>query len=165
MKKLKTLGLVLAIGFLFAGAAMAQPYSKAVGLKGTGWGYGLTGKMFLNETAAIDVGFSYKSFGAFSYNYSWTNISALYELHNEIEAVDNLMWYYGGGVSYTLYGGDFDYGGSDLNSFLGISGVLGLEYKFEDVPITLSADWVPTFGLGGYGFGADNGGGAIRYYF
>lgn len=163
--------LIRAIVFLFIlggiglSSAQAQNYDKAVGLKATGWGLGVTGKMFLNEEAAVDVGVTYRSFGAFSYSYSWTSIYGLYELHKDIDAVDGLQWYYGGGVFYTLYGGDFDYAGSGLDNFFGLSGVLGLDYKFENTPISITLDWIPSFGFGGYGFGADNGGVAVRYTF
>ena len=160
--------LIRAIVFLFIlggiglSSAQAQNYDKAVGLKATGWGFGVTGKMFVNETAAIDVGVTYRSFGGgFGADYSWTNINGLYELHKDIDAVDGLQWYYGGGVFYTIYGGSF--GGR--SSFFGISGAVGLDYKFENTPISITLDWVPSFGFSGYGFGADNGGLAVRYTF
>ena len=76
-----------------------------------------------------------------------------------------LYWYYGGGVNFTTYSGDFDYPGSDLDAFFGIAGNLGLDYKFDDYPINVSVDWIPVLGFGGYGFGGEGGGVAVRYTF
>jgi hypothetical protein len=44
-------------------------------------------------------------------------------------------WYVGAGASMFL----------DDPFFLGISGEIGLSYNFNGVPISLSADWRPTF--------------------
>src|SRR6186713_3063740 len=59
-------------------------------------------------------------------------------------------WYLGAGPSL-LFGNDF---------WLGISGEVGLEYRFKTAPIALGADWRPTFWIidntdfsgGGFGF-------------
>lgn len=38
------------------------------------------------------------------------------------------------------------FGFADENYFeLGISGVLGLDYSFDNIPLNLSVDWAPTF--------------------
>ena len=45
-------------------------------------------------------------------------------------------------------------------------GNLGLDYKFDNTPINISADWVPTIYIGsGYlsGFGGGYGALAVRY--
>ncbi|WP_310560503.1 hypothetical protein [Flavobacterium sp.] len=63
-----------------------------------------------------------------------------------------LKWYVGVGPSMVI-NDDF---------FLGASGEIGLEYRFEEVPIVLSLDWRPTlwlvketeFHTGGFGFNA-----------
>ena len=69
---------------------------------------------------------------------------------------DNLKWYLGAGPSVFI-GNDF---------LLGASGEVGLEYRFEEVPIALGLDWRPTlwiveqtdFHAGGFGLN-------VRYVF
>ena len=64
----------------------------------------------------------------------------------------NLYWYIGIGPSM-LFADDFQ---------LGVSGELGLEYRFAKLPIALGADWRPTFWIiddtdfetGGFGVNA-----------
>lgn len=69
---------------------------------------------------------------------------------------DNLKWYLGAGPSVFI-GDDF---------LLGASGEVGLEYRFDEVPIALGLDWRPTlwiveetdFHAGGFGLN-------VRYVF
>lgn len=164
--KLFVLFLFLGIGFSTQGNSQVY-YEKAVGLK-LAWGFGVTGKYFLNDEAAIEAIVRYRDFGFGVYDYYWLNIQGLYEIHKPLESVaDGLQWYFGGGAYVGFYGGDFDYPGSDFNStFIGLSGVLGLDYKFANVPINVSADWIPSFNIvGGGGFTGESGGLAVRYTF
>jgi hypothetical protein len=49
---------------------------------------------------------------------------------------------------------------------IGIDGILGIEYNFEEVPINIGVDWKPAFNLTGYsGFWGDGGALSIRYIF
>ncbi|MBK7225013.1 MAG: hypothetical protein WAS56_01245 [Saprospiraceae bacterium] len=148
----------------------AQDYTTAVGLRAA-WGYGLSAKHFISDNAAIELIGRYRSYssstilGKFSYNY--LSITGLYQMHKEIDAVDGLAWYWGGGASLGFYGGDFkDINVDDKGSTnIGICGNLGLDYKFANIPLNISADWIPTFLLSGYGngFSSESGGLAIRY--
>ena len=47
----------------------------------------------------------------------------------------------------------------------GIQGYLGLDYTFEDLPLNLTVDWIPTIFLNGFnnGFGGSYGSLGIRY--
>lgn len=125
---------VLAFVCMFALAGNAQDYKSAIGAK---LGYGLIAsyKTFLNEKSAIDV------FGGIR----WGGIAAgaYYLNHNPIKGVDRLNWYWGFGGSYTTW----SYGSGILGNYyeLGVSGVLGLDYSFDDIPLNLSVDWAPTF--------------------
>ncbi|MDV7397148.1 hypothetical protein RZS08_37455, partial [Arthrospira platensis SPKY1] len=62
---------------------------------------------------------------------------------NEIESIDKLYWYWGGGGSITTW----SYGVAGLGTWyeVGISGVIGLDYSFDEIPLNLSVDWAPTF--------------------
>jgi hypothetical protein len=65
-------------------------------------------------------------------------------------------WYLGVGPS-TYIGDDFE---------LGVSGEIGLEYRFNKAPIALGADWRPTFWIiDETSFGAGSFGLNIRYVF
>lgn len=164
--KIFMLCLLFGIGLSTQGNSQVY-YEKAVGLK-LAWGLGLTGKYFLNDNAAIEGIVRYRDFGFGSFNYYWLTVQGLYEIHKPLESVaDGLQWYYGGGAYVGFYGGDFDYPGSDFDqTFIGISGALGLDYKFANVPINVSVDWIPSFQIvGGTGFTGESGGLAVRYTF
>jgi hypothetical protein len=99
-------------------------------------------------------------------SYSWINVGGAYQVHKPIEGVDGLNWYFGGGASvfFWTYKNSFTGDGSASTTF-GILGNLGLDYKFEDSPINLSADWMPIFFINGFGsgFGGGYGALAVRY--
>lgn len=132
MKTLKTLVTALFV-VAFLGSAGAQDYKSAIGAK---LGYGLIAsyKTFLNKKAAVDI------FGGIR----WGGLAAgaYYEIHSPLKGVDKLNWYVGGGASVTTW----NYVGVLSGSYyeLGVSGVIGLDYTFEDYPVNASVDWAPT---------------------
>lgn len=154
MKKLIfTLAVILCCAF----AAQAQSsYQTAIGLR-LGYPAAISLKHFLNEKGAVEafVGFRGYSFARV------INAGAMYQHHTAITDVEGLKWYVGGGAAAWIWTYDNDFGfGRDYNNFnLAVMGCLGLDYKFVDLPINLSVDWVPTFVLGesyysnGFGFG------------
>jgi hypothetical protein len=83
-------------------------------------------------------------------------IDALWDfLYKPINA-EAFNWYVGVGPS-TYIGDNFN---------LGISGEIGLEYRFVSVPIALGIDWRPTFWIiEETRFGADSFGVNVRYVF
>ena len=160
------LGLAL---MMTASLVQAQvDYDKAIGLRAA-WGFGLTGKMFINDDAhAIEAILIYRDFGNAFVDWNYFSVTGLYEVHKDLSSVaDGLNWYFGGGAYVGFYGGDWDYPGNDFDgTFIGLAGVLGLDYKFENIPLNVSADWIPGFNIvGGGGFGAEGGGLAVRYTF
>jgi hypothetical protein len=82
--------------------------------------------------------------------------------------VEGLKWYFGGGASayYWNYDNDF-YPNNDFASLsFGLHGIVGLDYKFADIPLNLSIDWIPTVVIGGEfltGFGGSYGALSARY--
>jgi hypothetical protein len=58
-----------------------------------------------------------------------SGIGALYEVHRQIGGTPNLNWFFGGGA----YIG-FQY---DL-VYTGPTGIVGMDYKFDNAPINLS---------------------------
>lgn len=106
----------------------AQDYKFAAGIRFSNaeptLSNAVTVKYFLTETSAIEGIVSYGSrFG----------IGALLELHRPFKP-QGFGWFYGGGVYV---------GFADNNSYVGPTGIIGLDYKFSGIPLNLSLDWKP----------------------
>ena len=164
MKKLKLVLLVIGLLVMGSNLVNAQTYRNAIGIR-FAWDAGLTFKHFMNESAAFEIIASRRGYVDFSY----TRLTGLYLIHNPIKSVEGLQWYYGGGASILFYSGSYyDTHSSDSKTILGLMGALGLDYKFKDVPIALSVDWLPGFFFAsgnGTGFAGDYGALAARYTF
>ena len=61
-------------------------------------------------------------------------IGGLYEIQKPLNGTAGLKWYYGGGAYVGFQSG---------NTYLGPTGAIGLDYKFDKVPLNLSLDWKP----------------------
>jgi hypothetical protein len=131
----------------------AQDYKTGVGLR-LGWDQGLTIKHFIGSKPALE--------GILSARYRGFDVTGLFEVHNRAFDVDRLDWYFGGGAHVGFYGTNYGYGSG---TFVGLTGILGLEYNFAEVPINLSLDWKPVFDFGYSHFIADGGALSIRYIF
>ncbi len=139
----------------------AQDYQSAIGLR-LGYPLAASYKFFISDANAIEL---YLGFRTYAIGYTFLNPGVLFQIHNPINGVDGLSWYYGAGVSAFLYSYKSSFGVGGSNFAFGLSGVIGLDYKFADAPINLSVDWIPTIVIGGdyAGFGGGNGALAARY--
>lgn len=148
----------------FAVAAEAQSYQNAIGLR-LGLPNSVSFKHFLNERGAVEI------YGGFrNYTYSgFYNVGVLYQQHKPIESVEGLQWYVGGGAAAYFWHYDAAFGTAGGSSSVALQGCLGLDYKFADIPLNLSIDWVPTIFLTGYysnnRFAPDYGALSARYVF
>jgi hypothetical protein len=61
-------------------------------------------------------------------------LGGLYEFHKPLNGTPGLKWYYGAGAYVGFQSHDV---------YLGPTGVIGLDYKFEKIPLNLSLDWKP----------------------
>ncbi|HMU02522.1 MAG TPA: hypothetical protein PJ990_02820 [Saprospiraceae bacterium] len=123
----------LVILLMFVAISQAQDYKTAVGGK-VGFALVASYKAFLNESAAVDV------FGGIHWG-GGLMAGVNYSIHKDIPAVDRLKWYYGAGANFFSYGGAFGF----KNWFeFGVSGNIGLDYSFEEMPLNVSLDYVPT---------------------
>ncbi len=150
---------VLAMALFIMHASQAQSsstnsssYETALGVKV--WdGGGISLKHF----------FSGNNAGEFI-GYFWRQgfrITGLYEIHGDFNGAPGLKWYIGPGAHIGFYNNRNGNG-----SFVGIDGVLGLDYKFRGAPINMSIDWQPSFEFGdNRGFYGNWGGLGIRYTF
>ncbi|MDZ7607490.1 MAG: hypothetical protein U5K79_18305 [Cyclobacteriaceae bacterium] len=147
---MKKITLLFAMLFLLAltSEMKAQDYKSAIGLR-LGYPISISYKTFLTEFNALEL---YAGFRSYSGVYGYFTVGGLYEIHKPIGDVDGLSWYYGGGASVQFFTYDNAYNFDDDNgSFgVGISGVIGLDYKFPTAPFNLSLDFMPTFRLGGW---------------
>ncbi len=149
------------VGCCVIAAHSQSTYKTAIGLR-LGYPWSASLKTFISNPGAIEV---YAGFRGYI-GYRWVNIGALYQHHSPIEGVEGLQWYAGGGGAIYFWNFNNGFNNNDAaNTSFGVSGCLGLDYKFADVPFNLSVDWVPTFFVNGYGngFGAGYGALAARY--
>ena len=114
-------------------SASAQAYKKAIGIRlgpnSAAVTAGFTGKYFLNEKAAVEaiIGIN-----------NGLGICGLYELHFPIDAVHNLSWFAGAG-GYVAF--------RSSTTSVGAAGIIGLDYKFDQIPLNISLDWKPELNL------------------
>jgi hypothetical protein len=88
-------------------------------------------------------------------------ITGLYEIHGPVSGAAGLKWYIGPGAHIGFYNTK-----SGNDSFAGIDGVIGLDYKFNGAPVNISLDWQPSFEFGdNRGFVGSWGGLGVRYTF
>lgn len=127
MKRLPALLLLVAATFL-ARDASAQDYRFALGVRLSNsmptLNNSVTGKYFVTDRSAVE---GMVSFG------SRFGLGALVQIHKPFPA-EGLKWFYGAGAYI---------GFQDGTTYLGPTGILGLDYKFTNVPINLTLDWKP----------------------
>ncbi len=151
MKKLSVIVMILfAANFSFGqnSTANSLEYKTAIGIKLWSGG-GATLKTFISEKNALEFIGYFDRFG--------TRITGLYEIHGNLNTDGNLRWYLGPGAHVGLYRGV---------TAVGVDGVIGVDYKFTNMPLNLALDWQPSieFGSGSRnGFQGSWGGFAIRY--
>ncbi len=154
---MKTRFFTLLMALLFvASVSQAQDYKSAVGLR-LGYPLSVSYKTFISDRGAFEGVAGFRSY----VGYSWFNVGAYYQHHNEISSVDGLRWYYGAGANVYFWSYDSGFLNAGSTTSIGISGVLGLDYKFNDLPLNLSVDWIPTFFVNGFGSGFGGGYGAL----
>lgn len=84
----------------------------------------------------------------------------LYEWHFDLNQIRNLRFYLGGGGLAGFKNED-----SGGGAVLGISGVIGLDYKFLKIPLNLALDWQPSYQIGRVDEVRSLGGLAVRFAF
>ncbi|MEO5905329.1 MAG: hypothetical protein ABIQ11_01290, partial [Saprospiraceae bacterium] len=160
---MKKIAILFSMLFLLAMAndLKAQNYQSALGLR-LGFPLAVSYKFFISEPAAIEL---YLGFRSYNFGYTFLNPGVMYQYHFPISGVDGLSWYVGAGASIYLYNYKDNYCPDCDGLAFGLNGVLGLDYKFANAPINLSADWLPSIVIGGNftGFGGGNGALAARY--
>ena len=129
--------LILVAVFCLGFAANAQ--NNAIGVRiggGQGFGAELSYQKVLNDINRLEFDLGY----AAGSGVKALGLSALYQLHFDIDAVRNLGWYVGAGgrFMYSSYQ-------NDGALMLGVAGQAGLDYHFDAIPLQLSLDIRPCF--------------------
>ena len=151
MKKITLVLFTLFIGL----SAFSQSYKTALGVR-TGTSFGVSIKHFVNKPGAVEA---ILDIDIIKQDEMKIRAAGYYEHHFDVN-VDGLSLYAGGGASAGVHIAGF-YSKEFLVSFDAIGGV---EYKFPNVPIALSADWNPRIQLiSNTGFKSPNFGFTIRY--
>lgn len=140
------------------GLASGQEYKTGIGIR-AGFSSGLTIKHFTSNKAALE--------GLLTTRWQGFDITGLYEIHNQAFDVHHLNWYYGGGAHLGFYNGNYVYWGRSGAAYtiVGIDGILGIEYTFDEIPINIGIDWKPALNLIGYTGIWSEGGISVRYVF
>ena len=128
MKRISITLPVILMSMIWSQRAAAQDYRFAAGVR------------LSNSSPTLSSAISAKYFAtdrtAVEGLVSWGNrfgIGALLEIHNKFNT-PGLSWFYGGGVYV---------GFQDSDTYLGPTGIVGLDYKFSNAPVNLSLDWKP----------------------
>ena len=147
------------ISLILTGSAIySQDYQTSAGVRGT-FVSGLTVKHFTRQEAALE--------GILSFGQWGMTITGLFEKHAQAFEVEGLNWYYGGGGHIGTWNDDYPLMSETGDNFvIGLDGIIGLEYKIQEIPICLSADYKPSLNLTGYpGFWGYGGALSVRYTF
>jgi hypothetical protein len=142
-----TYSLLFAVALLFfANQSKAQDYTVAAGLKFGGYENGISGKYFMDKNTSLEGVLGFRQHGAV--------FTGLYEINQMAFNVPELKFYYGFGAhigsmgagQYKTFNGDYRYY-TDAQLFLGVDGVVGLEYMIPQSPIAVSLDLNPRIEL------------------
>lgn len=126
---------------------LAQPYNSALGAR-LGMPAGLSYKVFLNDVSALE--------GVAAVRIRHGFVASLwYERHSEV-FTEQMLFVYGFGGHAGTYDEHFEFGAD---------GILGLEYVFEQAPVSFMFDVNPTLSIRtNVGF-LINGAFTLRYIF
>lgn len=121
--------LVLLAASSLSDRVSAQDYKVAIGVRFSSAAPTLSNsvsvKYFMDESNALE---GLVSFG------DRFGLGALYEKHQLIGGTPAFKWFYGGGGYIGFENGQ---------TWLGPTGIVGLDYKFQNAPLNLSLDWKP----------------------
>lgn len=150
---------ILMIGTIVAQSSANGALDKKNAIGGKlGYGLGPSYKRYFGQKGALEVDANFFLFNSAA---TYVRASAFYLFVFPIKKVEGLSWFVGPGGHLTLA----TFKGGNIGG--GADGLIGIEYKFKDIPLSLSADWGPSveFLGGGVGFWGGQGGLGIRYAF
>ena len=132
-------------------------YDRAIGIKFPG-GFAISYKQFLKDNQNVE--------GEAMFITNGFRAVGLYEWNWDIQGINGLRWYVGPGAHIGFWNNDGSKKSNRSSAGIGIDGVIGLDYKFSDLPLNISLDWQPSVDvIGSTGTGLGYGGIGVRYTF
>ncbi len=142
MKKITVLMFAL---FLSSNMALGQDYKTGLGVRG-GLFTGFSVKHFTSQQDAIE--------GVIAWHYQGLLVAGMFQRHARAFDAPGLNWYYGGGGHLGFYNRRHTpwFGSTQTGTFttFGVLGVVGLEYKIEEIPISIGVDFTPALNIIGH---------------
>jgi hypothetical protein len=148
---MKKLMLFFCFLVLFSTAVLAQRKSNV-----TGYSSAIGAKFYPAAfTYKHGLGGNVKAEGLI-YFWSGARFTGLVEWYHYIQGLPGLTWYIGPGAHIQF---------TNKNTYyFGLDGVIGLDWKINNVPLNLSLDWQPSYDFGSNGeFKGGFGGLGLRY--
>jgi hypothetical protein len=143
----KFISIFISLISLVAAVNGQSTYQSAIGARiGDGYAdlFSASYKTFVSDQGAIELNLGFRSYGVPHYNWVDLSFSASYQYHFNIEAVEGLKWFIGGGLTaFNSFSSYSNYSGPGL----GIFPTGGADYKFANIPLDLSADLRPTLAI------------------
>lgn len=147
----KSILLIALLCVVFTSRAVAQEYTWALGVRGGVTATGLTGKYNFDASNSIE--------GIIDFTRG-VNVYALYERNVPVIG-QGFNFFYGAGANL---GGWKEHGKYPFT--MGVNGIVGLEYKFNSIPLLLAVDYKPCLNfVGRTGFHAADFGLSIKVAF
>ena len=141
MKRIFVIALLL-LGMTSMNKLQAQDYRTALGVRlssaSAAVNNSISFKQFITDKTAVEALFSFGDPLA---------LGVLVEFHKPL-AASGLSWFYGAGgyLSFVkTYNPNKQRNETDPN--FGGQGIIGLDYKFQGIPLNLSLDWKPELNL------------------
>ena len=134
---MKRLSITIFVLFLLVLSSKSQDYHSGLGLRAS-VSPGISFKHFLTTNMAGE--------GILTVRWGGFNATGLAEWHLPVFDTEGFYFFYGGGAHLGVWDSSRDYYGSTeggTNLFLGIDGIVGLEYAFLDIPLSIGLDWKP----------------------
>jgi hypothetical protein len=145
---------------LFTMSLGAQDYHTGLGLRAS-MAPGISVKHFFTTNMAGE--------GILTVRWGGFNATGLAEWHLPVFDTEGFYFFYGGGAHLGVWDRSQDYYGSTgdgTSVFLGVDGIIGLEYAFLDIPLSIGLDWKPGMNvISDFGFFFDDLAISLRYLF
>jgi hypothetical protein len=145
---------------LLVSTLKAQDYNTGLGLR-AGVSPGISVKHFFSTNMAGE--------GILTVRWGGFNVTGLAEWHLQVFDTEGFYFFYGGGAHLGAWDSGRDYYGTSTDGtkvFLGIDGIIGLEYAFQGIPLSIGLDWKPGMNvISDFGFFFDDWALSFRYLF
>jgi hypothetical protein len=130
---------------LIVAPAGAQDFDYDIGIGARiGLAYGINVKYFLRHHPTRQPRSALE--GIFTTRFNGANAAVMYEYHNGIFDTKGLSLYVGGGAHIAVWNSEKVYWETErtrFNPYMGLDGIIGIEYVVGDIPLAVSLDWKP----------------------